>query len=137
MNTLYLGDCLNVLRDNIPDESVDLVYIDPPFIRAAFQVKGGQHIQSKDIDALLGAMEKHKCELGVFLTIAEPTKPMLDTIAGSGFVEIPGYKIPKLQILTLKDYFKNKTPKLPKINITFKAAQLKGKKKQNQMDLGV
>lgn len=31
MNTLYLGDCLNVLRDNVPDESVDLVYIDPPF----------------------------------------------------------------------------------------------------------
>jgi site-specific DNA-methyltransferase (adenine-specific) len=31
MNTLYLGDCLEVLRENIPDESVDLVYIDPPF----------------------------------------------------------------------------------------------------------
>ena len=31
MNTLYLGDCLNVLRDSIPDESVDLIYIDPPF----------------------------------------------------------------------------------------------------------
>jgi len=106
-------------------------------IRAGFSVKGGQNIQSKDIDALLGAMEKHKCEIGVFLTIAEPTKPMLDTIAGSGFVEIPGFKIPKLQILTLKDYFKNKTPKLPKVNITFKAAQLKGKKKENQMDLGV
>jgi site-specific DNA-methyltransferase (adenine-specific) len=105
-------------------------------IRAGFQVKGGQ-VQSKDIDALLGAMEKHKCEIGVFLTIEEPTKPMLDTIAGSGFVEIPGFKIPKLQILTLKDYFKNKTPKLPKVNITFKAAQLKGKKRQNQMDLGV
>ncbi len=106
-------------------------------IRAAFSVKGGQNIQSKDIDALLGAMDKHKCEIGVFLTIAEPTKPMLDTIAGSGFIEIPGYKIPKLQILTLKDYFKNKTPKLPKVNITFKSAQSKGKKKQNQMDLGV
>ena len=37
-------------------------------------MKGGVHIQSKDIDALLGAMDKHKCELGVFLTIAEPTK---------------------------------------------------------------
>ena len=103
-------------------------------IRAAFQVKGG-HIQSKDIDALLGAMEKQKCELGVFLTIEEPTKPMLDTVAGSGFVEIPGYKIPKLQILTLKDYFKNKLPKLPSVNITFKAAQLKGKRKQNQIKL--
>ena len=31
MNTLYLGDCLYVLRENVPDESVDLVYIDPPF----------------------------------------------------------------------------------------------------------
>ncbi len=30
MNTLYLGDCLNVLRD-IPNDSVDLIYIDPPF----------------------------------------------------------------------------------------------------------
>ena len=106
-------------------------------IRAAFQVKGGQHIQSKDIDALLGAMEKHKCEIGVFLTIADPTKLMLDTIAGSGFVEIPGYKIPKLQILTLEDFFKNKKPKLPNVNITFKAAKLKGKNKQNQMNLGV
>ncbi|MBI1803756.1 MAG: hypothetical protein HY033_03040 [Ignavibacteriae bacterium] len=31
MNTLYLGDCLYVLRESVPDESVDLVYIDPPF----------------------------------------------------------------------------------------------------------
>lgn len=104
-------------------------------IKAAFQVKGGEHVESKDIDALLGAMDKHKCEIGVFLTIAEPTKPMLETVAGAGFVEIPGYKIPKLQILTLKDYFKNKLPKLPQVNITFKAAQLKGKKKQNQMKM--
>ncbi|MCL4548344.1 MAG: restriction endonuclease, partial [Bacteroidetes bacterium] len=38
-------------------------------IKAGFQVKGGTHIQSKDIDALVGAMDKHKCQLGVFLTI--------------------------------------------------------------------
>jgi site-specific DNA-methyltransferase (adenine-specific) len=31
VNQLYLGDCLNVLRDYIKDESVDLIYIDPPF----------------------------------------------------------------------------------------------------------
>ena len=30
-NTLYYGDNLQVLRDHIPDESVDLVYLDPPF----------------------------------------------------------------------------------------------------------
>lgn len=31
MNKLYYGDCLDVLRDSIPDESVDLIYLDPPF----------------------------------------------------------------------------------------------------------
>ena len=30
-NTLYYGDNLTVLRDHIPTESVDLVYLDPPF----------------------------------------------------------------------------------------------------------
>jgi site-specific DNA-methyltransferase (adenine-specific) len=30
-NALYCGDNLDVLRNCIPDESVDLVYLDPPF----------------------------------------------------------------------------------------------------------
>ena len=30
-NTLFYGDNLQVLRDHVPDESVDLVYLDPPF----------------------------------------------------------------------------------------------------------
>ena len=30
MNTLYYGDNLNILRDYIKDESVDLIYLDPP-----------------------------------------------------------------------------------------------------------
>jgi adenine specific DNA methylase Mod len=30
-NTLYYGDNLTVLRDHVPDASVDLVYLDPPF----------------------------------------------------------------------------------------------------------
>jgi len=30
-NSLYLGDNLQVLREHFPDESVDLVYLDPPF----------------------------------------------------------------------------------------------------------
>ncbi len=31
MNKLYLGDCLDTLRAEVKDESVDLIYIDPPF----------------------------------------------------------------------------------------------------------
>ena len=31
MNMLYYGDNLEILQEHIPDESVDLIYIDPPF----------------------------------------------------------------------------------------------------------
>ena len=30
-NRLYFGDCLDVMREDIPSESVDLIYLDPPF----------------------------------------------------------------------------------------------------------
>ena len=31
MNRLYFGDNLHILREHIADESVDLIYLDPPF----------------------------------------------------------------------------------------------------------
>lgn len=31
INALYYGDNLDVLRDSIASESVDLIYLDPPF----------------------------------------------------------------------------------------------------------
>ena len=31
MNYLYYGDNLDILREHIADESVDLIYLDPPF----------------------------------------------------------------------------------------------------------
>ena len=31
MNTLYYGDNLDIMKEHIKDESVDLIYLDPPF----------------------------------------------------------------------------------------------------------
>ncbi len=31
MNTLYFGDNLDILRTQVPDATVDLIYLDPPF----------------------------------------------------------------------------------------------------------
>lgn len=48
-NHLYYGDNLTVLRDSIRDESVDLIYLDPPFnSNASYNVlfKGPQGTQS-------------------------------------------------------------------------------------------
>src|SRR6202165_4528962 len=49
-NHLYYGDNLDILRSNIADESVDLIYLDPPFNSQAnynllFKAPSGQ--QSK------------------------------------------------------------------------------------------
>ena len=30
-NTLFYGDNLIILREHIPSESIDLIYLDPPF----------------------------------------------------------------------------------------------------------
>jgi len=30
VNTLYYGDNLDILRKYVPDEAVDLIYLDPP-----------------------------------------------------------------------------------------------------------
>lgn len=104
-------------------------------VRVAYQVKGGK-VQSKDIDALIGVLRKHKCELGIFLTKEQPTKAMLNGTTSAGIVKFPpNFKYPAIQILTLKDFFNNKHPKLPPINITFRSAKTKGK--HQQYDLGV
>ncbi|MEZ5672008.1 MAG: restriction endonuclease [Thiotrichaceae bacterium] len=99
----------------------------PDPLRVAFQVKGGEKVQAKDIDALLGAMVVHQCQLGVFLTRAAPTKPMLDKVTTVGYLEIDHQSYPKLQILTLAEFFANVRPKLPSHNITFKSAVSTGK----------
>lgn len=123
-----------------PDKGIDgigqyLIDKSEKTIRVAFQVKGGK-VAPKDIDALIGTLTKHKCELGVFLTIHVPTKAMHESATSAGFLELPNYQFPKIQILTLKDFFNNQKPKLPPTNITFRAAKFKGKKVQ-QIDLGL
>ena len=52
MNALYYGDNLSVLREHIKDESVDLIYLDPPFNSKAnynilFQTPKGQNSQAQ------------------------------------------------------------------------------------------
>jgi site-specific DNA-methyltransferase (adenine-specific) len=52
MNTLFYGDNLYILREHIPDESVDLVYLDPPFnssrnYNVLFKDESGKYSESQ------------------------------------------------------------------------------------------
>ena len=51
-NTLYYGDNLEILREYIADESIDLVYLDPPFnskrtYNVLFKHEGGEESESQ------------------------------------------------------------------------------------------
>ena len=52
-NRLYFGDNLGVLRERVGDESVDLIYLDPPFNSKAtynvlFRESGGSESAAAD-----------------------------------------------------------------------------------------
>jgi site-specific DNA-methyltransferase (adenine-specific) len=51
-NRLYFGDNLEVLRGDIVDETVDLIYLDPPFnskdtYNVRFRAPGGEQSQAQ------------------------------------------------------------------------------------------
>ncbi len=49
-NKLHFGDNLPILRDHIPDESVDLIYLDPPFnSNATYNVLFREHDSSESV----------------------------------------------------------------------------------------
>ena len=51
MNTLYCGDCLEVLEKKIEPESVDLIYLDPPFFsNRHYEVIWGDEAEKRSFD---------------------------------------------------------------------------------------
>jgi hypothetical protein len=44
-NTIFYGDNLPILREHIPDESVDLVYLDSPFTFSIADLLAGKSIE--------------------------------------------------------------------------------------------
>lgn len=51
-NTFYHGDCLFVLKHDVPPESIDLIYLDPPFFTGKTQTgkwKGEWHPEAMEV----------------------------------------------------------------------------------------
>lgn len=92
-------------------------------------VKGGD-LKAQDVRDLRGVIEREKAEIGVLLTLEEPTKPMRTEAASAGFYKQPvvdqgGQQHPRLQIITVGELLKGQRIKYPSIgylNVTFKQA---------------
>ena len=110
-NHLYYGDNLQVLREHIATE------------KAIVSVKGGANVGLAMVKDLIATVDREKAKIGVFVTLAEPTKPMEREAVTAGFYQTDYGKFPKIQILTIEDLFAGKKPHMPWLDpTTFKKA---------------
>jgi DNA modification methylase len=67
-------------------------------------VKAGENVGVSMIRDLKGVIDRERAGVGVFLTLTEPTKPMISEAASAGLHEEPGFApVPRLQIVTVED----------------------------------
>ena len=91
-------------------------------------VKAGK-TGSPHVDALRGVMDKAQAEIGVLITMQEPTKPMREAAASAGFytshdLNNAQTKSPRLQLLTIRELLEGKGIDYPRhaANVTIKKA---------------
>ncbi len=79
--------------------------------RAIVSVKAGENVGVAMIRDLRGVIEREGAGIGVFLTLAEPTKPMVAEAAGAGLYALPGFEavtVPRIQIVTIAKAMKSR-----------------------------
>jgi len=88
-------------------------------------VKGGDNVSVAMVRDLAHVVEREQAQIGLFVTLANPTKPMLVEASAAGFYESPTYgAFPKLQVLTIEGLLSGQeSPRYPDLSrggLTFK-----------------
>ena len=103
------------------------------------QVQSG-NVSVPQVRDLVGVLQREKAAIGLFLTLREPTKPMLQEAAGAGFY-VPAYfpdqRFPRLQILTIAELLQGKSAQSPRYapTATFRQASRRQQDVERQQTL--
>ena len=109
----------------IGDKGIDGVarfYLDKATVgRVLVSVKGGQNIGPQFARDLLGTVEAHKAQMGVLITMAEPTAGLNDVMDHGGNYTWPvnGQVYPRIQVITISDLLAGKRPAMPQMNLPY------------------
>ncbi len=92
--------------------------------RAVIQVKSG-HVNRGMVGELVGTVQRENAPIGIFITLEQPTQPMLLEAAKAGFYYSPGWQqdYPRIQIVTVQELLDGATIKMPPTSVTFKQAE--------------
>ncbi|MCX7046498.1 MAG: DNA methyltransferase [Candidatus Sumerlaeota bacterium] len=88
------------------------------------QVKAGQNISVRDVRDLRGVIEREEADIGILISLIEPSKPMRSEAADSGFYHSPGWHkdYPRIQLRTIRELLNGVGIDMPDSNVTFKKA---------------
>lgn len=105
--------------------------------KAIVSVKGGQILTPAMVKDLIVTVDQEKAKMGIFLTLAPPTKGMVTQSAAAGFYKTEYGQFPKIQIVTIEQLFKPGNPiQMPwQDTSAFKKAKRETREKQNELDL--
>lgn len=102
-----------------PDRGIDgqMYFMNGPkgWGRILTSVKGGQHVGSKDVREFKAVIDRERAEMGLFICLNEPTRDMNTEAAAFGFVQTAHGHLPKLQIVSIAEWFRGKRPHLPSL----------------------
>jgi site-specific DNA-methyltransferase (adenine-specific) len=121
------------------DKGIDgVLYVGPKSEKCIVSVKGGENVQVSMIRDLVGVLDREKAPMGLFVTLSEPTKPMVAEAAAAGQWAIEGFPpVPRVQIVTVEALLTSIAPpiRLPLVRSdTFRrAAREEGADKQGKL----
>ena len=94
------------------DRGIDgILYVGKKSDRCIISVKGGKNVGIDMIRSLVAVLERESAPMGLFLTLAEPTRPMVAEAAAAGFWEIEGFEpVPRVQIVTVEQLLASPAP---------------------------
>jgi DNA modification methylase len=103
--------------------------------KAVVSIKGGDNVDVRMIRDLIATVDRENAKVGVFVTLAKPTRPMISEAAAAGFYESPLHgRVAKIQILTIENLFEKQQPDLPWIAPSSKSAKRETSTKQIGLD---
>lgn len=100
------------------------------------QVKSG-HVTASQIRDLSGVVERENAAIGAFITLREPTRPMIEEAASAGFYETEitiskrDMLYPKIQIATIEELLSGKYLAYPEWSLDATHKKAERKKKNN------
>lgn len=107
--------------------------------RAIVSVKAGDNVGVAMIRDLRGTIERERADIGIFLTLTPPTKPMITEAAAAGQFEMEGFSpVPRIQIVSIEEalQLRDRAVRLPaRRDDAFKKAKRETGGGQGSLDL--